>query len=580
MQIGVHVFDETWLVDFEFRADGGDPPSPICLVARELTSGRLLRVWRDELYRLTSAPFSTNKRALLVAYYASAEIGCFLALGWPLPANVLDLYAEFRCMTNGHAPPCGSGLLGALAYFGLSSIEAIEKDSMRDLALRGGPWTDQEKTALLDYCKSDVDALARLLPRMVPHLDEGRSLLRGRYMAAAARMEQIGIPVDVTTLRSLRANWEPLKRDLVSHVDRGYGVYEGTTFKEARWAAWCRVNGIAWPRLESGRLALDDETFERMSSLHPAVSPIRYLRSALSQFRLESLEVGADGRSRCLLSAFRSKTGRNQPSSAKFVFGVPSWLRPIIRAEPGYGIAYVDWAQQEFGIAAALSRDEAMMGAYLTGDPYLAFAKQAGAVAADATRESHPAERALYKQCALAVQYCMGAPGLAERTGRPIPYARELLRLHRRTYPRFWSWSDAAVSSAMLLGSIRTVFGWTLHVAPGTGERTLRNFPMQANGAEMLRLACIFATERGVRVCAPVHDALVVDSPLGELEHVVQATRDAMAEASRLVLGGFELRTDVDAYPHPRPFSAERGREMWDNVIGLLARRGHVLEVV
>ena len=36
---------------------------------------------------------------------------------------------------------------------------------------------------------------------------------------------------------------------------------------------------------------------------------------------------------------------------------------------------------------------------------------------------------------------------------------------------------------------------------------------MQANGAEMLRLACCFATERGVRVCAPVHDAILIEAP-------------------------------------------------------------------
>ena len=42
---------------------------------------------------------------------------------------------------------------------------------MRELALRGGPWMDEEKPALLDYCESDVVALARLLPRLEPHIE-------------------------------------------------------------------------------------------------------------------------------------------------------------------------------------------------------------------------------------------------------------------------------------------------------------------------------------------------------------------------------------------------------------------------
>ena len=80
---------------------------------------------------------------------------------------VLDLYIEFRNLTNGRPVPCGNGLLGALMYFGLDNIGSAEKDSMRDLIMSGGPWCADEKHAILDYCQSDVDALVNLLPRMV-----------------------------------------------------------------------------------------------------------------------------------------------------------------------------------------------------------------------------------------------------------------------------------------------------------------------------------------------------------------------------------------------------------------------------
>jgi hypothetical protein len=42
-----------------------------------------------------------------------------------------------------------------------------------------------------------------------------------------------------------------------------------------------------------------------------------------------------------------------------------------------------------------------MLAAYESGDPYLAFAKQAGAVPHDATKQSHPAQRELFKACVL-----------------------------------------------------------------------------------------------------------------------------------------------------------------------------------
>ena len=45
-----------------------------------------------------------------------------------MPANILDLFAEFRDRTNGLTTLAGSGLVGALTYFGLDPIAAQEKD--------------------------------------------------------------------------------------------------------------------------------------------------------------------------------------------------------------------------------------------------------------------------------------------------------------------------------------------------------------------------------------------------------------------------------------------------------------------
>jgi len=90
---------------------------------------------------------------------------------------------------------------------------------------------------------------------------------------------------------------------------------------------------------------------------------------------------------------------------------------------------------------------------------------------------------------------------------------RDLLRAHQETFREFWRWSDAAVDHAMSKSSLHTVFGWTIHIGADSNPRSLRNFPMQANGAEMLRLACCLGTEGGVELCAPVHDAVLMCAP-------------------------------------------------------------------
>ena len=570
MKVAGHTFDEIWLVDFEFHAPAGENPQVICLVARELVAGRLLRLWYDDMRQQKTPPYRTDPDSLFVAYYASAEIGCHLSLGWSLPENILDLYTEFRLLTNGLSPPCGSGLLGALAWHGLDTMASEEKAAMRDLAIRGGPFTTDEKAALLKYCQSDVDALARLLRSMEEALDLPHALLRGRYMKAAARMEHTGVPIDVPLLERLRDSWGDLKSRLITRIDADYGVYEQGTFKQARFAEYLVKNNIPWPHLDSGALDLKDDTFRNMVPAYPQLTPLKELRASLGQMRLGALAVGSDGRNRCLLSAFQARTGRNQPSNKKFIFGPAVWLRGLIRPDPGWGLAYIDWSQQEFGIAAALSGDKAMQDAYTSGDPYLRFAMQAGAVPMDATKASHPEVREQFKACALGVQYGMGPEALALKIAETPFRGRELLALHKRTYRYFWRWSQAALDTAMLKGSLHTAFGWRIHVGAIVNPRSIQNFPMQGNGAEMLRLACCLVTEQGIRVCAPVHDALLIEAPLAELDDTVKRTQELMAEASRIVLDGFSLRSDVELIRYPNRYADERGKVMWKSVMDLL----------
>ena len=561
-------YREVVVADFEFAIAPGERPDPVCLVAHELRSGRRFRLWRDQFG--PAPPYATGPNVLLVAYYASAELGCYRALNWPMPERILDLFTEFRNHTNGCPTPSGASLLGALIYFGLDGMGANEKDSMRALVLGGGPWTANEREAILNYCEEDVEALRRLLPTLMPHLDMPRALLRGRYMAAAAIMEHNGVPIDVPALTLFRRHWTDVQDQLIAAIDADYQVFEGRAFKADRWAAFLAANRIPWPCLESGRLDLSDDTFRQMAKAHPIVAPIRELRSALSDLRLNDLAVGRDGRNRTILSAFRSRTGRNQPSNTKYIFGPSVWLRGLIKPPRGHGVAYIDWSQQEFGIAAVLSGDVAMQAAYQTGDPYLAFAKQAGVVPQDATKRSHGAQRELCKQCVLGVAYGMEAQSLALRIGQPTIVARDLLRAHRETYRRFWAWSDAVVDTVMLHGSLHTVFGWKIHRGESPNPRSLRNFPMQANGAEMLRVACCLATERGIEVCAPVHDAVLICAPLDRLEADIAAMQAVMAEASRAVLGGFELNTDVHPVRYPDRYMDERGERMWDRVCSLV----------
>jgi hypothetical protein len=87
----------------------------------------------------------------------------------------------------------------------------------------------------------------------------------------------------------------------------------------------------------------------------------------------------------------------------------------------------------------------------------------------------------------------------------------------------------------------------------------------------MLRLACCLGIENGIEICAPVHDAVLICAPVERLAHDIEQMRAFMAEASRIVLGGFVLRTgNPKPICHPDHYRDRRGERMWKEVSALL----------
>ena len=302
---------------------------------------------------------------------------------------------------------------------------------------------------------------------------------------------------------------------------------------------------------------------------------IRHVGIVIFDAKPNALAIRSDHRLCAGLRPFSSRTGRNQPNTAEFLLAAPGWLRRLITPHVGRGLAIVDWRQHEFGIAAALSGDERMKGDYQSGDPYMAFADRYRENYAPSGRGSR---RDAFKACALGVLNGIGPSSLARQIGCSQTEARLLLQEHRAGYPQFWRWSDGIEMEAYLCGRLQSVFGWGVAVNAASNPRFLRNFPLQSNGAEMLRLACCLATESGVLVCAPNHDALLIEAPLDELADAIKSTEAAMAEASEIVLEGFRLRTSVTAIRYPDHYPHPRSDALWLEIDRSLAELGESSE--
>ena len=227
---------------------------------------------------MSDPPFETGEDVALITYFAPAEVQSMLALNWSIDVSIIDLFAEFRSYTNGDPRVSRRGLVHALDYFGLTDLIPDEKEDMRTLILSRGPWNKKQRLSILDYCTQDVTCLGPLLSCMLqrmPWIDLrlNHALIRGRYMKSVGSMQHRGIPIDLDLLDKLNDNWDAIKLELIDSVDAQYGVYVDGSFKEALFQSYLAREGIPWPRLPSGRLSLDRDTFSDMSKRYPSVQP-------------------------------------------------------------------------------------------------------------------------------------------------------------------------------------------------------------------------------------------------------------------------------------------------------------------
>jgi hypothetical protein len=587
-------FERIILEDFEFISKPGERPDVVCWVYRDLSTGQTIRLWRDQIDQLDGRlPYEDGDGTLVVSFVFNAEGACHLSLGLPLPRHVLDLSAEFKCHVNGKGiPRKNQGLIGALQYFGLSSIASKHKDAMRDRILKGWPFTTKECEQILTYCAEDVQALHQLFLKMLPYIDLPIGLHRGEAIAALARSEHIGVPIDMEIFSQLadQRTWRELRDSMVPLVDV-HGIYvcdnNGWHWNNTRFAEWTVAEGINWPRKEeNGKHDLRRKTFESMAKAYPQVEPLRQLRYIRDKLRTIKLSVGHDGRNRTVLWSFSSKTSRTQPKAKHWIFSPSVWLRHLIKPERGRALAYIDYSSMEFGAAAALSdghsgANNSMLELYRSGDPYLNFGKIVELIERDAVRGTPVIElmRDRLKLLCLSTQYGVHAATMATRLGCSEIEAHELLMLHRGLLSQYWCWSDDWLHHALNTGTMRTVYGW--QCATGItefNERSIRNWPIQSTCADLFRLACVWGTRHGLTLIAPVHDAVLLESAEDRIEVDVALMREIMRRASRVILnptseGTFELRTDVKIIRYPDRFTDSRGTELWDTVLKLLAER-------
>jgi hypothetical protein len=561
--------DHTYVVDTEYRRRPGHVLDVHCFSLIELWSGRTVSLWADELSRLRRPPHPIGPGALFVAYNAMAELGSYLSLGWDLPAMVVDLLVEFRMLTNGtdwrEKEKSRHKLIHALQCFKIGGVDAVEKGDMQALAMRGGPFTPEERRQLLHYCGQDVKVTAELLRRMAPGIPL-QALQRGRFLRAAAKMVHAGVPLDADTLAAIHEGRSKVIRGLADEVNPTFGVYQGSTLKDRLLEEMVECHRLAWPRKQSGCLDKQGRTWDRMVAAYPFLAPLRECVREVGLLRQNKLAVGPDGRSRADYLPFVGRTGRNAWKAAEFIFAQPAFLRGLVQPRPGRGLAYLDYGSQEVAVVARLSGDDDLLAVYEAEDIYRAFGRRAGLAL----------DRKKLKAAFLALQYCVSEWGLADTLGISTDHALDLVRAHQRSFPKLWSWIRRVQDRALLDGFQETLMGWRVTVRAGDtpkgvdrwgrhfNPKSAANFPVQGGASDITRLACNLTSEAGIALLASVHDSLLVEADERDIDQAAAAAEAFMVRAGQELLGGVRLKVDRQVIRYPERLHAdEAGWKRW-----------------
>jgi hypothetical protein len=557
---------------------------------------RTIRMWRGEFS--AAPPFDIGGDTLFVAYSAWAEMTCFMTLGWKFPEHIFDQHTAFLAASNvllPHNPDevrkrPAKDLAAACRAYGIEGWRGMDKKAIA-ADIGNGHWRKYGRDFVLRYCGEDVRVEVLLLiaqlrrcSRFLPPADVDRVLHWSNYSAKAVAQIQVrGMPIDMPLWNLVQENKAAVIRQLLQRFDPSHGTDNPIYTPEGEWGydrfdRWLVSTGVtAWPRLESGQLKIDGDAFRLMYHV-PGIEGLHALRDSLGVIVRAKLPIGRDGRNRLSLFPFGTATGRNAHSRS--LFNAHASVRSFMVFPPDTIGTYLDWRTQEVGIAAALSGDQALIDAYREGDVYHALALACGLTNdrnAKRWKDANPDVRQRMKALQLAINYGMGVPSLAKGLNRHPLIASTIIERHRQTYPRFWEWRADMVQNAMLNRRMETVFGWPLYLSSSPNKRTLYNFPMQGNGAEMLRLAAWRLCEAGIVPNMLVHDGLLLE--LSNKEQVEQA-KHIMREAGRDVCDGLEIGVDVDQmlghgahYQDKRPVA----KAMWATMMSALQNLSAVL---
>tara|TARA_R100001086_G_scaffold236568_2_gene160056 strand:- start:1266 stop:3122 length:1857 start_codon:yes stop_codon:yes gene_type:complete len=558
-------FKKRVVVDTEFQTDdsGTYCTKALCAVYKDLDTGQVLRIWDHDQNNLAQHHFDFEE-TLFICFTATAEAGYFLKQLMGRPPYIFDCWTEYAKLYKNSRKL--SLLAAATAYAYPNPISQEEKDRFRDMCILQNTWTKKEQEQILNYCEGDVLMNEHVFYKILNDLENAcgndyeilleQAMARGQVMACYAKVTSNGVPMDIKKLHEFDTYWPLVRNTVIQNFNKELNLWdESCKFSNSKFYLLIKKLDLLseWPTTPKGRLKTSKETFELFDDIYPEIKKIKRIFNLLNRTKLTEFNLSEDNRHRPRngYRPFGTHTGRCAPTS-KWVFGSAKWGRGFIKPSYGCAIANLDFKSQEALVAGKLSGDANMLAAYASGDIYMHTAILADMAPADATEETHPEIRNIFKVIVLASNFGQGARGMTKglkKFGKTYSEVAGLLMRYKELYKTYFDWAAARSNHAQVHGYISTALGWDRHFPYHIpiNPRSLMNWSVQATAGEILRNALIRLCNANIKVCATVHDSVLIECPLPEVQEQVRIAKQCMIDAGNYIIGD-GIKVDVDIF--------------------------------
>lgn len=376
--------------------------------------------------------------------------------------------------------------------------------------------------------------------------------------AVLAEMEQLGVEVDKQGLVEYGADLQKKLDELQHEIHTIVGYEFNLNSPKQLGEALFDEDKLGLPprkKTKSG-YSTDAETLESLREYHPVIEKILQYRTyqKLNSTYAEGLlkVIDQDGRIHSTFTQTETRTGRissNEPNLQNIPIRTElgSQLRKYFVAKEGCVFLDADYSQIELRIMAHISGDEAMQEAFRhNADIHRATAARLYNIPAN---EVTPRMRSSVKAVNFGILYGKGAFTLARDLGVSVKEADEFIKTYLGAYPKVKEYMDSVVAEGIKQGYVTTLYHRRRFLPElsssnrnikAQGERMALNTPIQGTAADIIKLAMVKVANRlyaeglKAKLILQVHDELIVECPVEEIEMASQILREEMEQAAQL----------------------------------------------